>query len=123
MHLFFLILSHQFYTSSTTTNSIRMIWNIWPFFIVFFVVLVCYIIKINHFYNLQKWHDRQKLNLVLSNFYQKFMLGVLRKHQQVCIDCLKPRPNKNKYDCKNCGSTEFYVLDYQNSSYKLLSSL
>ena len=44
-------------------------------------------------------------------------------NQQVCIDCLKPRSNKNKFECKNCGCTEFYVLDCQNSSFKILSSL
>ena len=44
-------------------------------------------------------------------------------NQKVCIDCLKPRSNKNKFECKNCGCTEFYVLDYQNSSFKILSSL
>ena len=40
---------------------------------------------------------------------------------KVCIDCLKPRSNKNKFECKNCGCTN--VLDYQNSSFKILSSL
>ena len=44
-------------------------------------------------------------------------------NQKVCIDCLKPRSNKNKFECKTCGCTEFYVLDYQNSSFKILSSL
>ena len=44
-------------------------------------------------------------------------------NQKVCIDCLKPRSNKNKFECKNCGCTKFYVLDYQNSSYLILSSL
>ena len=44
-------------------------------------------------------------------------------NQKVCIDCLKPRSNKNKFECKNCGSTKLYVLDYQNSSFKILSSL
>ena len=44
-------------------------------------------------------------------------------NQQVCIDCLKPRSNKNKFECKNCGCTEFYVLDYQDSSFKTLTSL
>ena len=43
--------------------------------------------------------------------------------QKVCIDCLKPRSNKNKFECENCGCTEFYVLDNQNSSFKILSSL
>ena len=44
-------------------------------------------------------------------------------NQKVCIDCLRPRSNKNKFECKNCGCTEFYMLDYQNSSFKTLSSL
>ena len=44
-------------------------------------------------------------------------------NQQVYIDCLKPRSNKNKFECKNCGCTKFYVLDYQNSSFKILSAL
>ena len=46
-----------------------------------------------------------------------------KNNQKVCIDSLKPRSNKNKFECKNCGCTEFYVLDYQNSSFKILSSL
>ena len=46
-----------------------------------------------------------------------------KNNQQVCIDCLKPTSNKNKFECKNCGCTEFYVLDYQNSSFEILSSL
>ena len=35
-------------------------------------------------------------------------------NKRVCIDCIKPRSNKNKFECKNCCCTEFYVLDYQN---------
>ena len=57
---------------------------------------------------------------LLSKIYAK------RPHennQKVCIDCLKPRSNKNKFECKKCGCTEFYVLHYQNSSFKILSSL
>ena len=48
---------------------------------------------------------------------------------KVCIEkyvfivCLKPRSNKNKFECKNRGCTKFYVLYYQNSSFKILSSL
>ena len=53
---------------------------------------------------------------LLSKIYPK-------NNQRVCIDCLKPRSNKNKSECKICGCTEFYVLDYQNSSFKILSSL
>ena len=45
-------------------------------------------------------------------------------NKQVCIDCLKPRSNKNKFECKNCGcTTECFALDDQNSSFKILSSL
>ena len=45
------------------------------------------------------------------------------KNQQVCIDCLKPRSSKNKFECKKCGCTEFCVLDYQNYLFVILSSL
>ena len=38
-----------------------------------------------------------------------------KNNQKECIDCLKSRSNKNKFECKNCGYTEFYVLQYQNS--------
>ena len=44
-------------------------------------------------------------------------------NQQVCIDGLKPRSKKNKFECKNCGCIKFYVLDYHNSSFIILSSL
>ena len=46
-----------------------------------------------------------------------------KNNQKVCIDCLQPRLNKNKFECKNCGCIEFYVLNYQNPSVKILSSL
>ena len=44
-------------------------------------------------------------------------------NQKVFIDCLKARSNRNNFECKNCGCTKFYVLDYQNSSFEILSSL
>ena len=44
-------------------------------------------------------------------------------NQKVCIDCLKPRSNKNKFEFKHCGCTDSYVLGYQNLSFKILSSL
>ena len=44
-------------------------------------------------------------------------------NQEVCIDCLKPRSNKNKFEGKNYCSTEFHLLAYKNSSFKILSSL
>ena len=46
-----------------------------------------------------------------------------KNNQQVCIDCLKPRSKKNKFECKICGCTKFYMRDYQNSSFEILSSL
>ena len=57
---------------------------------------------------------------LLSKLYAK---SFCKNNQKRCIDCLKPRSNKNKFECKNCGCTKFYVLDYQNSSFKILSSL
>ena len=57
---------------------------------------------------------------VLSKIYAK---SIYKNNQKVCIDCLKPRSNKNKFECKNCGCTDFYLLDYQNSSFKILHSL
>ena len=57
---------------------------------------------------------------LLSKIYAR---RICKNNQKVCIDCLKPRSNKNNFECKNCGCTEFYVFDYQNSSFKKLSSL
>ena len=64
-----------------------------------------------------KSHFEQLLcKIYTNNFY--------KNNQTMCIDCLKPRSNKNKFECKNCGcTTEFFVLDDQNSSFKILSSL
>ena len=46
-----------------------------------------------------------------------------KNNQKVCLDSLKPRSNKNKFEYKNCGCTEFYLLDYRNSSCNIFSSL
>ena len=43
-------------------------------------------------------------------------------NEKMCIDYLRPGSNKNKFECKNCGCTEFYVPDNQNSSFEILSS-
>ena len=56
---------------------------------------------------------------LLSKIYAR---SFHKNNQKVCIDCLKPRSHKNKFECKNCGCTDFYVLDYQNSSFAGLSS-
>ena len=46
---------------------------------------------------------------VLSQIYAK---RFHTKNQQKCIDCLKPRSNKNELECKKCGYNEFYVPNY-----------
>ena len=63
---------------------------------------------------------KSRFEQLLSEIY---VVSLHENNQQVCIDCLKPRPNENKFECKNCGCSKFYVLDYQNSSYLILSSL
>ena len=57
---------------------------------------------------------------LLPKIYAK---SFCKNNQKVCINNLKPRSNKNKFECKNCGCTDLYMLDYQNSSFKILSSL
>ena len=61
-----------------------------------------------------------------SHFEQRLSKIYARRpynnNQKVCIDCLNPRSNKKKFECKNCGCTKFYVLDYQNSSFEILPS-
>ena len=63
---------------------------------------------------------KYRFEQLLSEIYAASLCEI---NQKVCIDCLKARSNKNKFECKNCGCTDFYVLDYQNSSFKILSSL
>ena len=55
---------------------------------------------------------------LLSEIYAK---NFHKNNQKVCLDFLKPRSNKNKFEYKNCGCTEVYALDYQNSSFEILS--
>ena len=63
---------------------------------------------------------KSRFEQLLSEIYAR---RFRKNNQQVCINCLTPRSNKNKSECKKCGCTEFYVLDYQNSSCVILSSL
>ena len=44
-------------------------------------------------------------------------------NKKLCIDCIKPRSNKKKFERKNYDCTVFFMLDYQSSSLKILSSL
>ena len=57
---------------------------------------------------------------LLSEIYAR---RFCENNQRVRIDCLKPKRNKNKFQCKKCGCTEFYVLNYQNSSFVIFSIL
>ena len=55
------------------------------------------------------------LESVKSNkkFYlNKYQSDNHTNNQQKCIDCLKPRSNKNERECKKCGCSYFYVPSY-----------
>ena len=43
-----------------------------------------------------------------------------KSNQKVCIDCLNPRSNKNKFECKNYGCIDFCVLDYQDYLFQII---
>ena len=48
-----------------------------------------------------------------KSYYERVLLKVDAKrfrenNRQKCIDCLKPRSNKNELECKECGCNEFY---------------
>ena len=43
---------------------------------------------------------KSRFEQLLSEIYARW---VSENNQQVCIDCLKPRSNKNKFQCKNCS--------------------
>ena len=52
----------------------------------------------------------QKALKVIKGFTQKKYLSDNHKNnQQNCVDCLKPRSNKNERECKKCGCDHFYV--------------
>ena len=63
---------------------------------------------------------KSRFERLLSEIYARWLH---ENNQQVCIDRLKQRSNKNKFECKKFGCTDFYVLDYRNSSFVILSSL
>ena len=43
--------------------------------------------------------------------YKRFRL-IKYHNNQKCIDCFKPRLNKNELVCKKCGCDYFYVPNY-----------
>ena len=63
---------------------------------------------------------KSRFEQLLSEIYAR---RPCENNQKVCIDCLKLRSNENKFECKSCCCTKFYLLDYQNSSYLIFSSL
>ena len=63
-----------------------------------------------------KSHFEQFLSKIYTRSFHE-------NNQRMCIDCHKPRSNKNKFEWKNCICTEIHVLDYQNSSFGILSIL
>ena len=63
---------------------------------------------------------KSRFDQLLSDIYGR---RPCENNQKVCIDCLKPRSNENKFQCKSCYCTKFYLLDYQNSSCLIFSSL
>ena len=52
---------------------------------------------------------KSRFERLLSETYAR---RVCENNQQMCIDCLKPKSSKNKFECKKCRCTKFYVLDY-----------
>ena len=66
---------------------------------------------------------KSRFKRLLSEIYaaKSLSFSLCKNNQQVCIDCLKPRSNKNKFECKNYGYINFYVFGYQNSSFKIFS--
>ena len=61
---------------------------------------------------------KSRFEQLLSEIYA---VKLCKNNQQVCIDCLKLRSKKNNFECKNCGCSNFYVFNYQNSSFKIFS--
>ena len=53
----------------------------------------------------------------IKSYYQRVLSKIYARrlrtnNQKVCIDCLKPRSNKNELEGKKCGCNKFYVPNY-----------
>ena len=46
------------------------------------------------------------------SYLKKYQSVNHTNNEQKCIDCLKPRSNKNERECKKCGCDYFYVPNY-----------
>ena len=50
---------------------------------------------------------------VIKGFTQKkYWSDNHTNNQQMCIDCLEPRSNKDERECKKSGCDHFYVPNY-----------
>ena len=59
-----------------------------------------------------------------KRFYsEKYQSDNHTNNQQMRIDCLKPRSNKNELEYKKCGCDYFYVPNYLSFSSAVLSIL
>ena len=63
---------------------------------------------------------KSRFERLLSEIYAR---RLCKNNKRACIDCLKPRSNKNMFKRKQCGCTDLYVFDCQNSSFVVLPSL
>ena len=53
----------------------------------------------------------------IKSYYQRVLSKIYARklrtnNPKVCIDCLKPRSNKNELEYKKCGCNKFYVPNY-----------
>ena len=57
-----------------------------------------------------------KINSAFNSNYIKYQsanfVKMIHTNNQKCIDCLKPRSNKNDCECKKYGCDYFYVPNY-----------
>ena len=54
----------------------------------------------------------QKALKVIKSFTKKNIKVTITQIINKCLDCLKPRSNKNERECKNCDCDHFYVPNY-----------
>ena len=54
----------------------------------------------------------KKLPFYKTHTLKKYQSDNHTNNQQKCIDCLKPRSNKNEREHKKCGCDYFYVPNY-----------
>ena len=53
----------------------------------------------------------------IKSYYERVLSKIdtrrfSENNKQKCIDCLKPRSNKNELECKRCGCNHFFVPNY-----------